>query len=186
MTLTESIIHAKTWDTSAFGRLYDASYDRVYRYIFHRVLDTLHTEDIVSEVYHKALKNIKKLRGNTEGEYFSWIFQIAYTTIIDHSRRTVDIDSIEEIAWEWSHEDSAQIDEKDKLREILEYMKYFSEKERSILTMRIWDDLSYEEISAITGESPSTIRKIVSRTLMKITANVSALSLLILLSLHVW
>jgi DNA-directed RNA polymerase specialized sigma24 family protein len=65
-------------------------------------------------------------------------------------------------------------------------MKTLSEKERNILTMRIWDDLSYAEISLITGDSEANIRKITSRTLAKIASNVSALSLIIFLLSHVY
>jgi DNA-directed RNA polymerase specialized sigma24 family protein len=41
--------------------------------------------------------------------------------------------------------------------------------------MRIWDELSYEEIAAITGESVANAKQIVSRSLTKIAANVSYL-----------
>ena len=52
-------------------------------------------------------------------------------------------------------------------------MDTIPERDRMILTLRIWDDLSYDEISQITGESLSNAKKIVSRTLEKIAANVS-------------
>jgi RNA polymerase sigma factor (sigma-70 family) len=65
-------------------------------------------------------------------------------------------------------------------------MKILTEKERAIVTMRIWDDLSFEEIAKITGESESNIRKILSRTLMKITSNITALSILLFLLHHAW
>ena len=186
--LSGTIEQAKTWDMSAFGTLYDNSYDRVYRYIFHRTLDTTLTEDIISEVFMKALKHIKKFRWESEGEYYAWIFQIAYTTIIDTSRKDIGIDSLEEITWEprYDEEKNKNIDIKDKLIEVIEYMKTLSQKERTIVTMRIWDDLSYEEIALITKESEINIRKIISRTLTKITSNISVLSLLLLIGNHVW
>ncbi len=178
----------KIWDMSAFGALYDESYDRVYRYIFHRTLDTTLTEDIISEVFTKSLKSIKKFRWTTEGEYYAWIFQIAYTTIIDSSRNEIGIDSLEEIEWEprYEEEKGKNLDRKDKLAEVLEYMKTLTEKERTIITMRIWDDLSYEEIATITKESEINIRKILSRSLIKITSNISALSIILFLIQHVW
>jgi DNA-directed RNA polymerase specialized sigma24 family protein len=67
----------------------------------------------------------------------------------------------------------------------MEYMKTLTEKERTIVTMRIWDDLSFEEITRITGESESNIRKILSRTLMKITSNITTLSILLFFLHHV-
>lgn len=95
------------------------------------------------------------------------------------------MDSLEDITWEPAYSDYQGIDARDKLAEVIEYMKALSEKERSILTMRIWDDLSYAEIAAITLESESSLRKIISRTLIKISSNVSPLGLLIFLTFYV-
>ncbi len=64
-------------------------------------------------------------------------------------------------------------------------MDTFSERDRLIVTMRIWEELSYEEISIITGESVSNAKKIVSRSLAKITANISELSIITLVVSHV-
>jgi RNA polymerase sigma factor (sigma-70 family) len=152
------------------------------------VLDTIQTEDIISEVYHKALKNVKKFRWSTEGEVHSWIFQIAYTTIIDHARHEHEIESLEEITWEPSivEEKWSTLDAKDKLSEVISYLETLTEKERSIVTMRIWDDMDYSEIAKVTGESESNLRKICSRTLAKIAANVSPLAFVSFILHHVW
>ncbi|MFZ2256387.1 MAG: sigma factor-like helix-turn-helix DNA-binding protein [Patescibacteria group bacterium] len=80
----------------------------------------------------------------------------------------------------------ADIDDRDKLREVLNYINTaLSERDKNIVMMRIWDDMSYEDISRITGESVSNSKKIVSRTLQKISANVSAFCLLALVLQHV-
>lgn len=55
----------------------------------------------------------------------------------------------------------------------MNFLQTLSEKERTIFTMRIWDELSYAEISEITGESVSNAKKIVSRTMAKIAANIT-------------
>lgn len=80
----------------------------------------------------------------------------------------------------------ADIDDRDKLREVLNYINTaLSERDKNIVMMRIWDDMSYEDISRITGESVSNSKKIVSRTLQKISANVTNFCLLALVLQHV-
>ncbi len=101
--LPGTIEQAKNGKSDAFATLYDATYDSMYRYIFHRTLDTIHTEDIISLVYEKAFKNITKFRGTTENELYSWLYQIAYNSIIDHSRREHEVESLEDIIWEPSY-----------------------------------------------------------------------------------
>jgi RNA polymerase sigma-70 factor (ECF subfamily) len=177
---------AKSWDLLAFGDLYDTSYDRVYRFLFYRTLDTVATEDLISDVYMKAMKSITRFRWESIGEWYSWILQIAYTTLIDSTRRHTDTTSFDELVWEPSYttDMDASIDDRDTLTRVLNYMTTLTARDRQIVMMRIWDDLSYEEIASITWESVSNSKKIVSRTLQKISANVSVLSLIIVFSLH--
>lgn len=166
---------AKQGDREAFGILYDMSYEKVYRSIFHRTLDTYMTEDIISQVYMKAMRSIVKFHGETEWEFFSWVLRIAHTTFIDATRTHHETESVEEMIHEPGYETdiSRDIDSRDTLAQVLEYMEQLSPREKSILTLRIWDELSYEEIAEITGESVANSKKIVSRTLEKIAANVS-------------
>jgi RNA polymerase sigma factor (sigma-70 family) len=177
--ILQALKDLRQWDKSAFWALYDGSFDRVYRMIYHRTLDTSLTEDIVSEVFMKAFRSIDKFRGNTEWEYFSWIFRIAYTTMIDTMRSQESTDSIEDhdesLGFDLNH--ANDIDNQSKLTEVLSFMRTLSDRDQTILTLRIWDELSYEEIATITGESVMNAKQIVSRSLAKIAANVSYLLL---------
>lgn len=174
--MTFSLDRIRSGDLGAFGDFYDASYHRVYAFIYHRTLDTPLTEDIVSMTYMKAIKNLKTLRAQTEGEIFSWILQIAYHSLIDTMKTKDDeilSDDLDAIGYEKNH--ATDIDNRSKLEEVLNFMNTLSERDRAMLSMRIWDDLSYEEISQITGESVANCKQIVSRGLAKIGANVSYL-----------
>lgn len=166
----------KSWETDAFGDLYELSVDRVYRMIYHRTLDTPQTEDIVSMVFMKAFRSVKSFRGTTEGEYFSWLLRIAYNTMIDSFRDVTheSLDDHEASFWKDTMV-AHDMDNKSKLEEVLSYMDTLSEKEQAILRLRIWDELSYQEIADITGESVDNAKKIVSRSLAKISANVEYL-----------
>ena len=174
--MQSAIQKAKSWDLLAFGDLYELSYDRVYRFLFYRTLDTQSAEELISDVYTKAMKNIHNLRWESEWEFFSWVLQIAYTVFIDSTRTTHEDTSLDALVWEPSYtvDVDSDIDNHDKIRAVLDYMdEHLSERDKHIVMMRIWDDMSYAEIAAITWESVSNSKKIVSRTLQKISANVS-------------
>ncbi len=150
------------------------SYEKVYRFIYHRTNDHERSEDIVADTYMKAMKRIGGFRGVHEGEFFSWIYRIAYTTLVDQSRSTRTTESLDDIDISYTPNTEKELDASSRLEAVMGFLQTLSEKERTILTMRIWDDLSYAEISEITGESIDNSKKIVSRTLAKIHANVSA------------
>lgn len=108
------------------------------------------------------------------------MFRIAYTTMIDAIRlrgEAFSLDVIEQSGVSVSH--ATDIDNREKLREVEEFLTKLSERERSIITMRIWDDMPYEDISLIMGESVANVKQIVSRTLTKIAANIQSLLLFV-------
>jgi DNA-directed RNA polymerase specialized sigma24 family protein len=45
---------------------------------------------------------------------------------------------------------SQDIDNRDKLKKVFKYLENIKQEHRDILVYRIWDDLSYKEISEIT------------------------------------
>lgn len=62
-------------------------------------MDDTITEDIVSDVFFKALKHIETFSGRTEQELSSWLYRIAYNSVIDHYRTQkehTDLEVIEE------------------------------------------------------------------------------------------
>ncbi len=73
------------------------------------------------------------------------------------------------------------VDNKDKLKEVFHYLKDIKEEHREIVLYRIWEDLSYKEISENKWKSVDNCKKIVSRTLKTISANF--ILLLIMLSI---
>jgi DNA-directed RNA polymerase specialized sigma24 family protein len=77
--------------------------------------------------------------------------------------------SIDEVTEFWYEADFAQeLDNKDKIREIFNFFETLNAKHKQILIMRIWDDLSFKEISELTWESVDNCKKIVSRTMIKL------------------
>lgn len=59
---------------------------------------------------------------------------------------------LDELVFEPGYNDAGidNIDNKTKLQEVITFMDTLTERERIILTYRIWDDMSYAEISSIT------------------------------------
>src|SRR5437773_9963382 len=72
-------------DPDAFGALYDRYFSQIYRFAYSRVRYQSLAEDVTSEVFFKALKNIK--RYTSSGHPFSsWLYQITLNAVADHYR----------------------------------------------------------------------------------------------------
>ena len=79
------LIEAAQRDPRRFGELFQLHAHRVYAFIARRVRDRRDVEDLTSEVFHQALKNLR--RYEHRGLPFSaWLFKIASNAIAQWSR----------------------------------------------------------------------------------------------------
>lgn len=154
-----------------FSVLYDLYFHKIYSFVFYKTFHKETTEDITSKTFLKALDNIKKF-DQSKGAFSSWLYVIAKRTIIDHYRTTKDSYDIFD-CWDISSKDDVfeNVANKEQLENIKKYLKNLNPEKRNLVIMRIWQELSYEEISCITGKSQASLKMMFSRVMGKIRNN---------------
>src|SRR5215468_5237278 len=82
------LVEAAQFDPRRFADLYELYFDRVYAFIARRVRDRGETEDLTSEVFHRALANLARFewRGTP---FLAWLYRIAHNAIADRAKRKV-------------------------------------------------------------------------------------------------
>lgn len=76
---------AKSGDVEAFGQLYDHYHHGVYRFLYYRVCSKELAEDLMSETFIRAMKNLPSYKW--QGKDFSaWLTTIARNLSIDHAK----------------------------------------------------------------------------------------------------
>ena len=68
-----------------FDLIYEQYFLDVYRFIFSLSRDEKISEDITQETFLKAMKNIKKFKGECDIKF--WLFQIAKNTYFTYSKK---------------------------------------------------------------------------------------------------
>ena len=179
MTDIELVEKYKTWDTNIFWKIFEKYSDGLYKFIYLKVSSQDFAEDILSETFLKCLSNLEKFEPNYESSLKSWIYTIAYNLVKDFYRKHKEKVSIDEIFNIWIEENFwAKIDDKNKLKQVKEFLLSIKQEQREILIMRIWNDLSYKEIAEITWKSVDNCKKIVSRVLKNINSSLAILLIL--------
>lgn len=175
MTENGNVGRFATGDQAAFEAAYDRYVRKIYDFLYFKTFDRETAEDLTQETFFKVFKSAKSFRGTTEAELKSWIYSVAYRTFVDHYRNFRETDELDGIAETHgkSEDHAARIDDGNTLSEVLAYLATIPEEHRDVVVMRVWDDLSYAEISEITGKSVDNCKKIVSRVLVQIQANVA-------------
>ena len=83
----EFLILRSQADPEAFRPLYEKYFKRIFLFVLHRVGDKVLAADITSQVFLKALTNIKKFE--FRGLPFSaWLFRIALNECNDYFRKS--------------------------------------------------------------------------------------------------
>jgi RNA polymerase sigma-70 factor (ECF subfamily) len=165
MTDEELVVTYAVGDNSAFDILLSRHKQSVYNYIYFIVRNRELAEDIFQETFVKAIVTIKQGRYTENGKFRAWINRIAHNLIIDNFRQEKGENTI-------SNDDS-QIDllnnsaicedtiedrlvKEQILTDVRNLIRYLPDNQREVLEMRYYQNLSFKEISDLTGVSINT------------------------------
>jgi len=162
------IAQVKAGDAEGFGVLYDAYFEKIYNYLFYRTHDRGTTEDLTSTTFFKAINGLDGF-DERKGNFSAWLYRIARNSLYDHFRTnkiTSSIDEMEEVP-DGSDVEAATIDREfsDNVKKLLETL---NPDQREVVTMRIWDDLSYKEIAEAMGKSEASCKVAFHRAMAKL------------------
>jgi RNA polymerase sigma-70 factor (ECF subfamily) len=149
------LVAAARDDPRAFLALYDRYFDRVLGYARLRIRDASTCEDVTSTVFTTALGQLRRFRG--DGTFAGWLFQIARNAVRDVQRRPAAVPI--------PHEETAS--EPDVMERFLAYeraaelhtlIRLLTPEEQHLLGLRYGAGLAFDEIGAIVGAAPGTVR----------------------------
>ena len=117
-------------------------------------------DDLLQEIFIKVWKALPGFRGDSDP--FTWLWRIATNETISHMRKArvraaLSFSRLDEQAARICDPDPA-IDGDEALRKLRKAIAALPDKQRLVFTMRYWEDLSYEQISAITGTSVGALK----------------------------
>jgi RNA polymerase sigma-70 factor (ECF subfamily) len=162
------ISQCQAGDLKHFAELYRKYLDRIYRFIFYKVIHQETAEDLTSQTFCKAMDNISNY-DESKGNFSTWLYQIARNTVIDYFRTHKNETNIDDV-WGISSKENIEndVDTRQQLEKVLNYLQGIKEEQREIIIMRLWDQLSYSEIAQITGKSLGNCKMIFSRVMVKL------------------
>jgi RNA polymerase sigma-70 factor (ECF subfamily) len=150
-------------DTEAFGVLVDRYQERCLRLALHILGSREDAEDAVQESF---LRVYRYLGGYREREKFAaWLYRILVNqcrTILSRRQRR------EQPMPDWEWDTTRAVDaggvEQDSLRdELARALDALTEEQREAVVLRYADDLTYDEMSAVTGAGVSALKMRVQR-----------------------
>jgi len=183
MEKTESQIIAscQAGELKEFARLYDIYIKKIYDFIYYKTFHKETAEDLTSQTFFKALANIKKYSPQ-KGSFSSWLYQIARNTTIDYYRTKKNDANIDDFFNLASAENiQRNIETAQKLEEIKKYLAKLKPQQKEIIIMRLWDNLSYQEIADLTGLTIGACKMTFSRVISQLREETALIILYLLI-----
>ena len=151
-------------DENSLSILIKRHKQKIYSFIYSKVYDRDITEDVFQDTFIKVIRNLKLGKYNEEGKFLPWVMRIAHNLVIDHFRKnnrmpkfdnSRDFDIFSVIS------DSSLNAEKSLIKSQVEedvkrLIEELPEDQKQVLIMRMYNDMSFKEISDKTGVSINT------------------------------
>jgi RNA polymerase sigma-70 factor, ECF subfamily len=155
------LVEAAQQNPARFAELYEIHFDRVYLFIVRRVGDRDAAEDLTSEVFHRALANLKQFewRGVPFG---AWLLRIAANAVTDRNKRS---------GRELSFADPPEVATQTEIEQVEDAVRLFRliddlpEDQAHVVRMRFAEQRSLREIGAALGRSEGAIKQLQLRGL---------------------
>ena len=151
-------------DESALSVLIKRHKQKIYSFIYSKVFDRDVTEDVFQDTFIKVIRTLKLGKYNEEGKFLPWVMRIAHNLVIDHFRknnRMPKFDNGHEFNIFSVISDSSLNAEKTMIKtqveeDVKRLIEELPEDQKQVLVMRMYNDMSFKEISENTGVSINT------------------------------
>lgn len=161
-----------------FASLYNQYYLQIFKYVIKRVKDENDAGEITSDIFAKAIFNIKKYK--FKGFPFSsWLYRIASNEITDFYRKnqsskyvSVTEDQLNYLVDNSEDEITVQSDKEEKFSEIIASLEMLSDDDLELIEMRFFEERSFKEIAEILGLTEGNARIKTHRAITKLKNNI--------------
>ncbi len=163
---------AQQGHSDAFGGLYEAYYDKIYRYVMFKTGDSLEAEDLTEEVFLRMLESIGSFKW--QGYPFtSWLFRIAHNLVIDYYRKAgrqkkTSLDDAMRVVGTDGVDIDRKIDIELSIREVKEAMGGLTLLQQEVLSLRFAGGLSVAETAEAMGKKENAVKALQHAAIKKL------------------
>lgn len=151
-------------DEAALAALIKKHQSKIYGFIYSKIGDRDIAEDIFQDTFIKVIRTLKSKSYSEEGKFLPWVMRISHNLVIDYYRnnkkmplkRDTEEFSVFSILCDNSPNIENQLIDMQIEKDLQRVIDELPEDQKEVLVMRIYQDLSFKEISEQTGVSINT------------------------------
>ncbi|MFE5317190.1 RNA polymerase sigma factor [Paenibacillus sp. NPDC056579] len=169
MTDSQLIREIKDGNVQLYDELMRRYERKILAFIYHMLKSAQmesFAEDLCNETFYKAYRSLNSFR-EVEATFSTWLYTIARNTVLSELRKNKSI----KVSLEQKHEPLAGEDvmpelsmlRNEKVSMVRDAINNLPEKQRSALILREYDQLDYQEIANILGQTVSSVKSLLFR-----------------------
>ena len=164
---SQLIERAKTYDAEALSELYRRHADAIFRYIFYRVGDRSVAEDLVGDVFVRALEGLSSYQ-DTGRPFEAWLYRIAHARVVDYYRRqkvrrATPLD--EQVTADGSSDPDQLAVQRDDVRRVWEALARLTDEQQQVISLRFIAGYSTAEVAQALGKTEGAVKALQHRGL---------------------
>ena len=174
----KEVVERARKDAQAFGELYEYYYSPIFAYILRRTARLEISQDICSEVFFKAFRNLGQFQWQ-DNPFSSWLYRIANNEIANHYRKNSQQLSsfkkvLESTPFLAPAAESELIEAEAALKKHEDFLKLHANisklpiKYQEVIALRYFNNKQLKEIAEILRKKEGTVKSLLHRGLEKL------------------
>lgn len=162
----ENLLERAKNDEQAFRGIYDYTIDRVFNYVLLRTGNRENTKEIVQEIYVSLWKSLPKFTYISVEHFYGFLWKVVKRRLYKSRLRKIITVSLEEVY-------DVPMDEhpKEDYRHLLKNLEELSEKEKLVVKLRYFSNLTFGEIAETLCITESNAKVLHHRALKALRKN---------------
>lgn len=172
---SELIKEIKAGKIELYSELMGRYERKMYAFVYHMLrssgLEHM-SEDLVSETFYKAYRSLDSFR-EIDASFSTWVYTIARNTVLSELRKhrgtiiPLEESGVIPVASLDTAPEQAML-RSERVIKVREAINNLPEKQRTALILREYDQLDYQEISDILGQTVSSVKSLLFRARMSV------------------
>lgn len=164
----QALVEAAKADPARFAELYDRHVRRIYAFVSRRTSDRATAEDLTSEVFEKALAQLRQFewRGTP---FVAWLYRIAANAMADRWRKEGGrfADSVADMP------DTGELEDIERRVMLFQLVDRLPDMQRQVIRMRFTEERSLRDIAVALGKTEGAIKQLQWRALEQLRKEMS-------------
>jgi RNA polymerase sigma-70 factor, ECF subfamily len=153
----EAVEACQRGEREAFDGLVQRYQRDIYRLCYRYVNDPQDANDMAQEVFLRAYRAIGKFRGDSS--FSTWLYRIAVNTCLNfRSSRRPEPEELSDALQDGRAGVLDTMEEEERARRVRQAVSRLPEKQRATLILKVYHELTHQEVAGIVGSSVGTVK----------------------------